>query len=179
MQSKYPYFIFPVIAQLATEKDPQRRLKLKEKLAVNVSSRAELRRLLGINSNELEGFYPDVMAKHLTTTDTIDTFLDKYGKTGEADTLDKIISGAGQSDYFAVMEREKKEAKKVESHNNESGALTAGLAKIMIKNGNYGKALEIIREINLNNPEKSIYFADQMRFIKKLMLNEAKKNTNS
>ena len=44
----------------------------------------------------------------------------------------------------------------------------------MIKNGNYRKALQIITELSLNNPEKSIYFADQIRFLKKLIINENK-----
>ena len=38
--------------------------------------------------------------------------------------------------------------------------LTVSFVKMLIKNGNYPKALEIISEINLNNPKKSIYFAD-------------------
>ena len=44
------------------------------------------------------------------------------------------------------------------------------------KNHNYQPALEIIMQLNLNNPEKSIYFADQIRFLRKLILNEAKQN---
>lgn len=42
----------------------------------------------------------------------------------------------------------------------------------MIKNRNYGKALEIIQAISLNNPGKSAYFADQIRFLKKLIIND-------
>ncbi len=48
-------------------------------------------------------------------------------------------------------------------------SLSESLARIMIKNGNYQKALEIITEISLNNPKKSVYFADQIRFLKKLI----------
>ena len=44
----------------------------------------------------------------------------------------------------------------------------------MIDKRNYSKALEIITEINLKNPKKSIYFADQMRFLRKLMELEEK-----
>ena len=51
--------------------------------------------------------------------------------------------------------------------------LSETLAKVMIKNGNYSKALEIITELNLKNPKKSIYFADQIRFLKKLIANQA------
>lgn len=54
--------------------------------------------------------------------------------------------------------------------------LSESLAKIMIKSGNYQKALEIITEISLNNPKKSIYFADQMRFLKKLIAYTSKDN---
>lgn len=53
---------------------------------------------------------------------------------------------------------------------NESN-LSEALLKVMVKKGNYSKALEIINELSLNNPKKSIYFADQKRFLKKLMLN--------
>ncbi len=58
---------------------------------------------------------------------------------------------------------------------NDSPALTESFARIMIKNGNYSKALEIITELNLKNSEKSIYFADQIRFLRKLIINEQKK----
>lgn len=57
----------------------------------------------------------------------------------------------------------------------DSGTLTESFVRVLIKNRNYAKALEIISEINLKNPEKSIYFADQIRFLKKLIINERKK----
>lgn len=47
---------------------------------------------------------------------------------------------------------------------------TEGLAKIYIKQGNYSKALEIIQRLNLLFPKKSAYFADQMRFLEKIIL---------
>ncbi len=48
---------------------------------------------------------------------------------------------------------------------------TESLAKIYIRQRRYAKALEIIRRLNLNNPEKNIYFADQIRFLEKLINN--------
>ncbi len=57
---------------------------------------------------------------------------------------------------------------------SENVSLTESFAKVMIKNRNYSKALEIITDLSLNNPEKSIYFADQIRFLKKLIINENK-----
>ncbi|MDE6287166.1 MAG: hypothetical protein K2M00_00090 [Muribaculaceae bacterium] len=52
------------------------------------------------------------------------------------------------------------------------GLLSESLAKIFIKQGRYERAYEIISNLNLNYPEKSIYFADQLRFLRKLMINQ-------
>lgn len=45
------------------------------------------------------------------------------------------------------------------------------LAKIYIKQHKYDKALEIIRKLSLVYPEKNRYFADQIRFLEKLIIN--------
>ncbi|MBP5771629.1 MAG: hypothetical protein J6W75_09755 [Bacteroidaceae bacterium] len=54
---------------------------------------------------------------------------------------------------------------------------TETLARIYIKQGKYGKAIEIIRRLSLNFPKKNRYFADQIRFLEKLLINEESKNT--
>lgn len=48
--------------------------------------------------------------------------------------------------------------------------LSESLAKIFIKQQRFDKAYEIISNLSLNNPKKSVYFADQLRFLQKLML---------
>jgi hypothetical protein len=48
----------------------------------------------------------------------------------------------------------------------------------MIKNGNYQKALEIISQLSLDKPEKITYFADQIRFLKKLLIIQKEQNKN-
>ncbi len=47
--------------------------------------------------------------------------------------------------------------------------LSESLAKIFIKQGRYERAYEIISDLNLKFPEKSVYFADQLRFLRKLI----------
>lgn len=51
------------------------------------------------------------------------------------------------------------------------GSLSESLAQIYIRQRKFEKAYDIILGLSLNNPEKSIYFADQLRFLRKLMLN--------
>jgi hypothetical protein len=58
----------------------------------------------------------------------------------------------------------------------EEGFFTESLAKIYIRQGRYSKALEIIKRLNLNYPKKNAYFADQIRFLEKLIINN--KNNN-
>ena len=57
----------------------------------------------------------------------------------------------------------------------EQGYFTETLARIYIKQGNYSKALEIIQQLSLENPKKNVYFADQIRFLEKLIINNNKK----
>lgn len=57
----------------------------------------------------------------------------------------------------------------------EEGYFTETLARIYIKQGRYDKALEIIRRLSLSFPKKNAYFADQIRFLEKLIINNNKK----
>jgi len=56
----------------------------------------------------------------------------------------------------------------------DSGFFTETLAQIYIKQGKYDKALEIIKRLNLIYPKKNRYFADQIRFLEKLIINNKK-----
>ncbi|MDE6028033.1 MAG: tetratricopeptide repeat protein, partial [Muribaculaceae bacterium] len=79
-------------------------------------------------------------------------------------------------DSFLDPRIEKETEKEMPEKREETPILSESLARAMIKNGNYVKALEIITDLSLNNPKKSIYFADQIRFLKKLILNQSKQN---
>ena len=61
------------------------------------------------------------------------------------------------------------------AENEDTGYFTETLARIYIKQGRYSKALEIIRRLNLVYPKKNRYFADQIRFLEKLIINNNKK----
>lgn len=47
--------------------------------------------------------------------------------------------------------------------------LMESLAKIYVKQRRYERAFEIISKLSLNYPEKSVYFADQLRYLQKLI----------
>jgi len=54
----------------------------------------------------------------------------------------------------------------------DESMLSESLAKMYISRHKYSQALEIIKQLNLKYPKNSIYFADQIRFLTKLVLNE-------
>jgi len=62
-----------------------------------------------------------------------------------------------------------------EQKEGEDGYFTETLARIYIKQGRYSKALEIIQRLCLQYPKKNAYFADQIRFLEKLIINNSKK----
>ncbi len=53
---------------------------------------------------------------------------------------------------------------------NDDSLLSESLAKIFIKQRRYERAYEIISNLSLNYPKKSRYFADQLRFLQKLII---------
>ena len=53
----------------------------------------------------------------------------------------------------------------------EEEYFTETLARIYIKQGHYEKALGIIERLSERYPKKNAYFADQMRFLEKLLIN--------
>ena len=58
---------------------------------------------------------------------------------------------------------------------SDSSFFTETLANIYIKQGKYDKALEIIRRLCLEYPNKNRYFADQIRFLEKLVKHTKRK----
>lgn len=65
---------------------------------------------------------------------------------------------------------------KTDEESPEEDYFTETLAKIYIKQGRYEKAIEIIRKLHLIYPKKNRYFADQIRFLQKLVINNKHKS---
>ena len=62
------------------------------------------------------------------------------------------------------------------ANENEEEYFTETLARIYIKQGRYQKALDIIGRLHEKFPHKNAYFADQMRFLEKLIINNNNNN---
>lgn len=45
------------------------------------------------------------------------------------------------------------------------------MSRLYIRQKKYKEAIEILKQLNLNNPKKSIYFADQIRFLERIIAN--------
>ena len=103
-------------------------------------------------------------------------------KIGNADESEKDMSTSpvGQAETQEKKEEEKDdltdEVQEVASEDNlEDSSLSETLAKIYVKQRRYDKALEIIKKLNLKYPKKNAYFADQIRFLEKLIINTKSK----
>ena len=68
---------------------------------------------------------------------------------------------------------EEKEEKEEKEEDNE--ILTETLAGIYIKQGKFENAIKIIRQLSLKYPKKNRYFADQIRYLEKLIVNNNNK----
>lgn len=221
--NKYPYFVVPAIEELQNASGEER-VALVRRIAAAVGDPTALRTIIGVDPEEFLSFYPDMKTPELSTDDTIDSFIDRFGNpnTPKPTEVEDIITPVAvpydlssledlpeltNADLFPAdlapgipsdpiqtekteptqieepepMQTDEPETTQIEELDSDSNSspshasagrepsLSESLARIMIKNGNYQKALEIITEISLNNPKKSIYFADQIRFLKKLI----------
>ena len=91
------------------------------------------------------------------------------------DLIDSFLENSEEQPLISsVVEEEEIEDKNEEVTEDES-YFTETLAKIYVKQQRYSKALEIITRLNLKYPEKNAYFADQIRFLEKLIINTKQK----
>ena len=106
---------------------------------------------------EEENSIPDTTPQ-MKGQDLIDTFLEKE--------KGRILLGDLPEEPVADNNEEA-----TEEEEGEEEFFTETLARIYIKQGRYQKALDIIGRLAERYPQKNIYFADQIRFLEKLIIN--------
>ena len=116
------------------------------------------------------------MVEQDRTDNLITQFITTHPSVGHIDLSKSSTTVEETSDVIAEspLQNSQPVADIVQENGDSSfddACLTETLAKIYIKQHRYVKALEIIRRLNLKNPKKSAYFADQMRFLEKLIIN--------
>ncbi len=97
--------------------------------------------------------------------DLIDSFIEQ-----EKTRVDKRLPLESQSEKEIARE----ESELGEKVGLDDSFFTETLAHIYIKQKRYEKALQIIKNLHLKYPEKNVYFADQIRFLEKLIINSKK-----
>lgn len=113
-----------------------------------------------------------VEAPRLRGQDLIDGFIEK----SESDISIRLKPLEQPTEEEADERPEEDESG--EAHNEEDeddSCFTETLAKIYVKQQRYSKALEIIKKLSLKYPKKNAYFADQIRFLEKLIINAKSK----
>ena len=183
---KFEYFIYPALKELANARDPERRLQLRALIAANIYSPELLNtpvegldvdQLLALLSPEPEKSDEDLI---------IDSFIEKFGKPGQKELDSPLLPDTAEGllpqdktvlDTPVAQENDPKDQSSLPPRKEEKNVDDwLETVKKMVKNADYRGAIAFINEKYLNNPEKSIYFADQIRFIKKMMLNEERKS---
>jgi len=116
---------------------------------------------LGGFSLDYLGFKDELVGQEATPStpllgqDLIDAFLENGFTTGPLDNDDDLSEEAAVEALIDTLPED---------------SFSEALAKIYLKQKRYDKALEIIKSLRLKYPEKNSYFADQIRYLEKLIL---------
>ncbi|MCQ2225049.1 MAG: hypothetical protein MJZ14_04895 [Paludibacteraceae bacterium] len=148
----------PVVEAVSTEvkrQEPIERSNLRPASAI--ASITDITELL----NELKPIEGEKPVKEMRGQSLIDDFISSRGENDESQSL--------KAEY--VDEPAPILPESVDNQQEESSCFTETLAKIYIKQKKFDKAIKIFRQLSLKNPEKSIYFADQIRFFERLIEN--------
>ncbi len=97
-------------------------------------------------------------------------------KETKADLPENETEGTAHDDNSKTEQEEHRSSESIKAQNDsENEILTEIMAGIYIKQGKYENAVKIIRQLSLKYPKKNRYFADQIRFLEKLIINNKHK----
>ena len=114
----------------------------------------------------------ELIDQFLERTDVGDVDLENGSKDSNADDM---LEGVENNNSIPMESEEPIVQDDEEFTNSEESYFTETLAKIYVRQQRYDKALEIIKKLNLKYPKKNAYFADQIRFLEKLIINAKSK----
>jgi len=120
----------------------------------------------------------DYVAYLLAVEDTESTDKDTPQMKGQ-DLIDNFLEQEKGRIVLSELEDENTSDNEADNDQEETGEeeyFTETLARIYIKQGRYQRALDIIRRLAERYPKKNAYFADQIRFLEKLIINSNNKN---
>ena len=127
------------------------------------------------DATELGAVPMDYVSAYLDApSDTPESSSDKAIRSKSEQLLDAFLSLDYHKPSFAPVQDEMQDVTDADEPDSDTEPLddtyfTETLARIYLKQRRYDKALEIIRSLYLNFPNKSIYFADQIRYLEKLV----------
>lgn len=116
------------------------------------------------DTSDVVAISPEKEALNLKHQNIIDTFITR---SESEDGIRIQIDNSEKSQPEQIID----EKDNSEDELNEDVFFTETLAKIYIKQKKYEKAYKIIKHLSLNYPKKNIYFADQLSFLEKLIIN--------
>ena len=164
---------------------------LSSELSIPVDSVMDYSSLLLLNSAENGRKEVDNTALPLKGQALIDDFIEKSesGMLSSGNNMAGAVGNGNEKDEFSdedlVVIDDDNNAGQVDDamdgnaeaadETGDDNYLTETLAKIYVKQQRYDKALEIIKKLNLKYPKKNAYFADQMRFLERLIINAKSK----
>jgi len=101
--------------------------------------------------------------------DLIDAFLEQESDVEhKTDRLQHTMAGKLEEE---VLTEKHISEENLSVNDLPEDTFTETLAKIYLKQKRYDHALEIFKSLSLKYPEKNVYFADQIRFLEKLIIN--------
>lgn len=152
--------------ETSTEKEEEKTPKLKGQDLID----GFIQRSLTVIPKKVEEFNDDkIPPMLLVETKEPDEASDIIATTVES--IDEVYESEEENDF----EEEDSPEETRDSDDLDDSCFTETLARIYIKQQKYEKALEIIKKLSLNYPKKNAYFADQIRFLEKLIINAKSK----